>query len=155
MTGKRRSGAGVSQRLSLAQQTLLLSFKRSSFQSHLDSHLQTPPLLSINHPRLNGRFMQILILSTERADPSSLPQITRFLPREPLFPWLYFFPRFFTSLAFSTSSSTLGFFHCSPCVPFSLLFLLIYNTYVFLIKLWRVCDIFSIKSLKKFINFYI
>jgi hypothetical protein len=57
----------------LAQQTLLLSFKRSSFQSHLDSHLQkTPPLLSINHPRLNGRFMQILILGTA----PDLPQIS-------------------------------------------------------------------------------
>lgn len=80
-----RDGARVS--YLLAQQTLLLSFKRSSFQSHLDSHLQTPPLLSINHPRLNGRFMQILILGTaptfSRSPAPSLFLSPAFLRRSP------------------------------------------------------------------------
>lgn len=139
--GKGRAGAGARHRLSLAQQTLLLSFKRSSFQSHLDSHLQTPPLLSINHPRLNGRFMQILILGTERRSLLSTSDHP-FPPREPLFPSLYIFPCFFMSLAFSTSSSTLGFFTAASC-PFLLLSLLyillsLLYLYVFLIKLrWR------------------
>lgn len=112
----------MSHRLSLAQQTLLLSFKRSSFQSHLDSHLQTPPLLSINHPRLNGRFMQILILSTERRSLLSTSDHP-FPPREPpLLSSLYIFPRFFMSLAFSTGSSTLGFYrYIAASCPFFLL----------------------------------
>lgn len=99
---KETTGARVS--YLLAQQTLLLSFKRSSSRSHLDSHLQTPPLLSINHPRLNGRFMQILILGSadlpapterERERDLSLSVACRF-----------FLPALSTtSFAFSTSPS--------------------------------------------------